>query len=159
MPDEPNIYSTQYNCPEHGVPLKWRRGRPKEHLCPSGKHVVTGVTFDREWRIKQITSSHRANRRRLHSLGVAYAFTGDERYARKSRDILLAYTRTFPSYPWHGGPGVTSGPKATACASSMSRLGRPAGSRPWRGDTTSWRRASASARRITRRSSTCSRRT
>lgn len=105
VPDEPGIYSTEYNCPEHGVPLRWRRSHPKEHLCPMGDHVVTGPVFDREWRIHKILGSHRGNRQRLHTLGMAYAFTGDERYARKSREILLAYTRAFPGYPWHTGRG------------------------------------------------------
>ncbi|MBT3375014.1 MAG: hypothetical protein HN742_23805 [Lentisphaerae bacterium] len=105
VPNEPSIYSTEYNCPQHGVPLRWRRDHPKEHLCPSGKHAVTGPGLDREWRIRKINGSHRANRQRLQALGMAYVFTGDERYARKSLDILLAYTRAFPGYAWHGGRG------------------------------------------------------
>jgi len=108
VPDEPNIYSMKYNCPVHGVPLRWRRGEPNRHQCPNGDHVVTGVELDREWRIRKITSAHRNNRRVVSVLGQAYVFTQDERYARRAREVLVEYTRKFPDYPYHSGRGGIS---------------------------------------------------
>ena len=105
VPDEPSIYSMLYNCPQHGVPLRWRGGSPKEHLCPRGNHVVTGAVFDRERRIQKLMNAHRSNRLAQARLGMAYAFTQDERYARRSREILIEYVRKFPGYPYHSGRG------------------------------------------------------
>ena len=104
VPAEPSIYATEYNCPQHGVPLRWRSGHPREHQCPAG-HVVAGAELDRQWRITSVSQAHRNNRRVVAALGGAYVFTGDERYAARVRDVLLAYTRTFPGYPYHSGRG------------------------------------------------------
>ena len=108
VPVEPCIYSMRYNCPTHGVPLRWQRNAPNKHQCPKGDHIVTGAEFDREWRIRKIASAHRNSRRILSTLGQAYAFTQDERYARRAREMLVEYTRKFPDYPYHSGRGEIS---------------------------------------------------
>ena len=105
VPREPCIYAMQYNCPQHGVPLRWRASSPGEHLCPAGDHVVKGTELDRQWRINEVIRAHRANRGVVQTLGKAYAFTGDERFAARVREVLLAYVRAFPHYPFHSGRG------------------------------------------------------
>lgn len=37
-------------------------------------------------------------------LGLAYAFTGDDRYARKARDLILHWMDTMKPYAWNAGP-------------------------------------------------------
>lgn len=105
VPDQGYVYSMEYNCPEHGVPLTWRQDHPHEHLCPIDQAIITGPKFDREWHIQRIMRAHRSARSTLRTLGLAYAFTGEDKYAKAARDILVDYADKFPNYLWHSGRG------------------------------------------------------
>jgi oligo-alginate lyase len=52
---------------------------------------------------------HKQNGVDILNAALLYQITGEERYARRGRDLLVAYARTFPGLPPHpaggGGPG------------------------------------------------------
>ena len=126
VPREPSIYAMLYNCPQHGVPLRWRASSPNEHLCPAGDHVVKGTELDRQWQINKVIRAHRANRGTVQTLGKAYAFTGDERLAARVRDVLMSYAQAFPHYPFHSGRG-----EITAEGNGMRVEYEPLGEAGW----------------------------
>jgi hypothetical protein len=50
---------------------------------------------------------------RAGALGMAYALTGDEKYARAARTILLGYAQRYASYPRHSGRNTSDSSKVT----------------------------------------------
>ncbi|MBL8793659.1 MAG: alginate lyase family protein [Planctomycetia bacterium] len=82
-----------YACPDDGSPLQARSAT--EHVCPRCQKVCADERTVQAYR----TLLHdRANAAALQ-LGWAYAYTGDERYARAVRRILLKYADDYASYP------------------------------------------------------------
>ena len=107
-------WSHNYVCPDHGARLKqgkqigpWQW----EHICPIGKHVLRGdpaqahLDFDGNG----ISAAHGRLARLLIDAGVVYQVTGDRRYADQSREILLAYTAKYLTYPRHDNKGRAKG--------------------------------------------------
>lgn len=64
------------------------------HACLKCKNVHRGEVYDGYWRGKRNHATGRA----LPWLGLAYAFSGDERYARKAREILLGFAAYYPNW-------------------------------------------------------------
>ncbi|MBI3948337.1 MAG: alginate lyase family protein [Armatimonadetes bacterium] len=62
------------------------------HVCPTCGTVYQGEVFDSYAR--GVENLHFAQR--IQALGLAYAFTGDERCARRARQILLGFAETYP---------------------------------------------------------------
>lgn len=48
-----------------------------------------------------VHEQHKSNYYAMFHLGMAYQFTGDMRYARKAADIMLAYSRLYPTMGLH----------------------------------------------------------
>ena len=84
-----------YSCPKHGARLKMES--PTKHVCPVDKEVLTGYPYDDV----ALMGDHNRLAAGLKTLGLAYQFTQDRRYAVKARAILMAYVDKYPSYALH----------------------------------------------------------
>ena len=58
-------------------------------------------------------NAHQKLSHRAAALGMAYALTGDEKYARLAREILLGYAQRYQDYPRHGGFNKNDSSKIT----------------------------------------------
>lgn len=107
-PPEGGQWLHWYACPETGTPLRFEP--PDRNICPdTGKNFI-GHPYDHV--VYQMRNDALAEA--AVSLGLAYRFTSKQMYAQKAVDILLAYTRVYPTYVLHdnsGKPGV-NGAKA-----------------------------------------------
>ncbi|TVY07822.1 hemoblobin-interacting domain-containing protein [Paenibacillus cremeus] len=92
-PDRPGGHSIWYYCGD--TPLIYDYNEPHNHICPDDGKVYSGGDYDFAWR----STTHRKNIDAAKALAVAYALTDDPRYAQKTREILLAYAKYYPSYP------------------------------------------------------------
>jgi hypothetical protein len=110
LPPRGGNWSHNYVCPEHGARL--RQGKKIgqwqwEHICPVGPHTLRGdpskATTDFDG--NGIMAAHLDYAEQLISLGVVYQVTRDEKYAKRSREILLAYADKYESYPLHDNQG------------------------------------------------------
>jgi hypothetical protein len=110
LPPRGGNWSHNYVCPTHGSrltqgqqigPWQW------EHLCPIGDHVLRGdpskasLDFDGN----AIASIHSRYAQQVIDDGLLYQVTGEARYARKAREILLAYAEQYLGYPLHDNQG------------------------------------------------------
>ena len=82
----------------------WHDG--KHHRCPQCRRVLTGEPYDSSW--WGLVNGRNYNG--AVTLGWLYAMTDEPVYARKARDILMAYASNYPNYQVHGnipynGPG------------------------------------------------------
>lgn len=95
-----------YASPDTGVnlrtgdkigPWEWK------HYDPStGKEYVSSLeSTSTDYDGVVISSVHHGNARDVRDLGLAYGVTGDEQFAEKAREIALAYTDHYLSYPRH----------------------------------------------------------
>jgi hypothetical protein len=110
LPPRGGNWSHNYVCPTHGARLK--RGKKIgewewEHHCPEGPHILRGdqskATLDFDG--NAIAAVHSDLARQVADHGLVYLVTGDERHARKGRDILLAYAERYHQYPLHDNQG------------------------------------------------------
>ena len=102
----PNIGGTSrlaYICPTCGKALEYRDGK---HICPECGKEYTGWPYDG---IPAGRTHKHLIEGGLRSLGLAYLWTGDEKYALESRRILLSYADKYPTYPLCGKRGETGG--------------------------------------------------
>ncbi|MGE0607953.1 MAG: heparinase II/III family protein [Pirellulales bacterium] len=82
-----------YACPDDGTSLTPQS--QTEHRCPRCEKV-----YDDERTVAAYRTSlyYKADQAAL-DLGWAFALSGDERFAREARRILLAYAENYPQYP------------------------------------------------------------
>jgi hypothetical protein len=128
LPPRGGNWSHNYVCPEHGTRLKrGERIGPWQwiHTCPTGPHTLKGdpskATTDFDG--NGIASVHGDNADTTVTLGVAYQVTGDEKYARRAREILLAYADKYLTYPLHtnqGKPGKPDGKSGRVASQSLT---------------------------------------
>ena len=100
-----------YVCPKHGAGLKTGKQVAQwqwEHVCSIDGEVFHGdpTRPDRDFDGCVLSGVHSRWSSRTRALGVAYQVTGDRRYADKAREILLAYTAMYPTYPLHNVHGA-----------------------------------------------------
>lgn len=114
LPPRGGNWSHNYVCPEHGARLKQGKQLGPwqwEHICPVGKHVLRGdptqAHLDFDGNI--ISAAHGRYARLLIDAGVVYQVTGERRYADQAREILLAYTAKYLTYPRHDNKGRAKG--------------------------------------------------
>lgn len=95
-----------YACPKHGASLhtgkkigKWQW----EHICPVDDEVLQSDRSkpSRDYDGCVISGIHGRWSRAVRDLGLAYQLTDDPRYAKKAREILLAYADKYLDYPLH----------------------------------------------------------
>lgn len=99
-PQEGGGWSHDYYCQECGARLRFDENRPHEHFCPTCEEYRTGEKLDRVW----ISTIHGRFANAAADLGLAYAITGEEKYARRGAEILLDYARLYPALPLNRGP-------------------------------------------------------
>ncbi len=102
VPDKGGQWTHYYSCPDHGARLK--TVSPTEHECPIDGRVFTGWPYDDV----VISFRHRRNLDAISTLGMAYAFTGEEKYAERVRALLLAYAEKYAGYELHNTRGQVS---------------------------------------------------
>lgn len=95
LPDRGGQWYHYYSCPEHGARL--RTESPTRHVCPVDGKVFTGYPYDDV----VIMSDHNGFANALKTLGIVYQLTGEQKYAAKAKEILLAYAEKYQSYPLH----------------------------------------------------------
>jgi hypothetical protein len=117
LPPRPANWWHWYVCPKHGArlttgkqiaPWQW------EHICPVDQEVLRGDPSrpDRDFDGCVISSAHDRYAGDVKRAGVVYQVTGDNKYADRARDILLAYAAKYRAYPLHttrGQPQVGGG--------------------------------------------------
>jgi hypothetical protein len=113
LPPRGGNWSHNYVCPTHGARLS--RGKQVaqwqwEHICPVGDHILRGdpakaaLDFDGN----AISGAHGNLAEQSLNHGLVFQVTGDQRHARRAREILIAYAGRYASYPLHdnqGNPG------------------------------------------------------
>lgn len=108
LPPEGGQWLHWYVCPGTGTPLTFRP--PNHNVCPDTGKEYSGWPFD------QVPYQLRndALGRAALTLGLAYRFTGRERYAREAAQILTAYADHYQSWPLHDNNGrpTANGAKA-----------------------------------------------
>jgi hypothetical protein len=102
VPNKGGQWTHYYTCPKHGVRL--RTEAPTRHVCPYGWEVYSGWPYDDV----VISFTHHRYTSQLQDLGLAYALTGEPRYAQRAREIFLAYAEKYPRYRIHDVKGGDS---------------------------------------------------
>ncbi len=95
IPERGGQWPHWYSCRRDGVRLK--TVSPTEHRCPRCGEVYRGDPYD----AVVLYFEHSRNSRAIRDLGLAYRLTGNEAYARRARELLLAYADRYSSYPLH----------------------------------------------------------
>ena len=100
IPSVGGQWSHHYVCKKCGTRLI---NKDNKHICPKCKTEYTGWPYDEVIAGHQ----HRENLKAVETLGLVYALTGDEKYAKKASEILLAYAERYTSFPIHDYKGGT----------------------------------------------------
>jgi len=110
LPPRGGNWSHNYVCPTHGARLSQGKQLAKwewEHICPVGHHVLHGdpskATLDFDG--NAIAGIHGKYAQEAVNAGLVYQVTGQQRFAQKARDILLAYAARYLTYPLHDNQG------------------------------------------------------
>lgn len=101
VPEQGGQWPFYYACPKDGSSLVFVS--EKEHRCPTCGKVYTDERTIAAYR----TSLHNQVESRCHSLALAYALTGDDRFAVPVRDVFLRYAELYPKYERHDRWGRT----------------------------------------------------
>ncbi|CAH0528809.1 heparinase II/III domain-containing protein [Vibrio hippocampi] len=102
-----NLY---YFCPEHGVRLTWNRNKPQSHCCPVDGKELTGEPYDGAW----WRWLNGLNAKACYDLGLLWNITGETRFLKKVKEILLLSAKYYPDYEVHGGIPYNGPGKANA---------------------------------------------
>ena len=110
LPPRGGNWSHNYVCPTHGARLSQGKQLGKwqwEHICPVGHHALKGdpakATLDFDG--NAIAGVHFNLAQQAVNNGLAFQVTADARYARKAREILMAYSERYLTYPLHDNQG------------------------------------------------------
>lgn len=110
LPPRGGNWSHNYVCPTHGARLSQGKKLGEwqwEHICPVGHHVLLGdpskanLDFDGN----SIMGIHSEYAQEALNDGLVYQATGADQYAKKAREILLAYVERYLTYPLHDNQG------------------------------------------------------
>jgi oligo-alginate lyase len=125
LPPRGGNWSHNYVCPEHGARLKQGKKIGPwhwEHICPVDNHVFHGdpekATLDFDG--NAISSIHARYAREAVDDGLVYQVTGDQRYAARAREILLAYADRYLTYPVHDNQGKPGGRGGHVASQSLT---------------------------------------
>ena len=98
IPNGPGWARAYYYCHEHRCVLQYQG--PGKHYCPVGGEYRTvdfeGVDLDRDYR----AGEHNTAAARARTLALAFALTGDNRFAEGARSILGQYRDAYFTYDW-----------------------------------------------------------
>ena len=95
FPPEGGQHNQWYQCDKCQIALKTLDDT--HHQCAKCGTVYSGYPYD------NVIYSRKHGRltRDMESCAWAYAITGDEKYAQRTRDILVGYAERYSSYPYH----------------------------------------------------------
>lgn len=110
LPPQGGQWIHWYVCPDTGTPLVFRP--PDHNVCPDTGKEYSGYPFDQV--VYQLQND--ALGRAALTLGLAYRFTNNERYAKEATRILTSYADRYQSWPLHDihGKPTANGGKAYA---------------------------------------------
>ena len=99
-------WTLYYYCPDCSVQLQFKRESPTVHICPNCGKAWTGEPYDSAW----WGLINRHNYDAVFGMAIIWLSTGEEVYAKKAIEILMAYAKYYPDYEIHGnipynGPG------------------------------------------------------
>ncbi len=127
LPPRGGNWSHNYVCPEHGSRLE--RGRRVgewkwEHHCPTSPHLLLGdpTLAARDFDGNGIAQEHGSLAAQTVYCGLLYQVTREEKYAERSREILLGYAGRYLSYPLHNNQGRL-GTGGRVASQSLSEAG------------------------------------
>ena len=118
-PPAGGTWTMWYICP-NGLPLRYEPAHSPPHYCPSTNQYFASPPQwpNRPTLYDQViyTRRHDALAEYARFLGLAYALTGNTKYAGSAATILRAYAAVYPRYPHHDKDGNSgaSGAKAHA---------------------------------------------
>ena len=95
FPPEDGQHNQWYQCDECQIGLE--TVDDTHHRCPECDRVYSGYPYDNVL----FSRRHYAITRDLENCAWAFALTGEERYARRAREILIGYAERYSSYPYH----------------------------------------------------------
>ena len=99
LPDRGGQWPHWYSCKRDGVKLE--TVSPTLHRCPKCSAEYTGEPYDSV----VLYGVHSAYARAVRDLGLAFRFTGDAAFARRSGEILTAYAAKYETYKRHNTAG------------------------------------------------------
>ena len=96
--DVPGGHFHDYFCPVHNQLLNFSWDYPKAHECTScGKRYEGNGRFDRAW----LERVHQFNKEYMYNCMWLYLATGDRKYARYIKDMLLDYAGKYDGWFEH----------------------------------------------------------
>ncbi len=122
LPPTGGQWTLWYICP-NGLPLRYVPTHSPPHYCPSTNQYYASPP---QWQNRPTLYNEVIYARRHDALatyarwlGLAYALTGDAKYATSAATILRAYAAVYPTYPHHDVNGKTSRSGAKAHAQTL----------------------------------------
>jgi len=95
FPPEGGQHNQWYQCDKCQIALK--TVDDTHHRCPRCGEVYSGYPYDNVI----YSRKHNALTRDMAACAWAYAITGEDKYARRTRDILVGYAQRYTAYPYH----------------------------------------------------------
>jgi hypothetical protein len=99
LPSQGGQWLHWYVCPDTGTPLQFRP--PNHNVCPDTGKEYSGAPYDQVVYQLENDALHRA----ALTLGLAYRFTGQKRYAEEAVQILTAYADRYDTWALHDNHG------------------------------------------------------
>lgn len=95
FPPEGGQHNQWYQCDKCQIALK--TVDDTHHRCPKCGEVYSGYPYD------NVIYSRKHGRltRDMEACAWGYALTGEEKYAKRTREILVGYAQRYSSYPYH----------------------------------------------------------
>lgn len=102
FPPEGGQHNQWYQCDQCQLPLK--TVDDTHHRCPKCEKVYSGYPYDNVI----YSSRHYRLTRQMWLCAWAYALTGEEKYARRTSEILTGYAQRYLKYAYHSNTGKLS---------------------------------------------------
>ena len=112
VPDEPGQWGHHYVCKKCGHGLVHKGGK---HVCRKCGEEYKGWPYDQV----VVARVHSRDWRSVRTLGLAYAFSGNESFAQRAKAVLLAYADKYAKYPIHNTRGKASRSGARVFAQTL----------------------------------------
>lgn len=98
-----------FECPEDSAKLIHNYGDPYHYECPICHRVYTGKPYSGAWWRYTIDIVESGG----YKAGLLYMLTGDEKYGKLCKDVLMGFAEAYPTYEEHGNipynnPGLMS---------------------------------------------------
>jgi len=80
-----------YACPKDKTALEYDETKPFEHKCPKCGEIYKDHKFNAAW----ATQYNNSLGWYMHWLGIIYQITGDEKYAKAAREIVVKFAELY----------------------------------------------------------------